>query len=1011
MKQFTMENYGRKSTFASFLPGIAGIKGIPIWCYYVNRGQAVVSFGVENKDHSIMEFCPAHTSYQNAKRTGFRTFMRLDGKFRESFYDETVDHSMSIEMNCLSVKEDAGVKTEVTYFVLPEETIGALVRKLVITNDTDAEMSLEFVDGMPALIPYGVSLDSMKNMAQLSKAWMQVENLETKVPCFRVRASMADTASVSTVDGSNFALAVDKEGKLCDVIVDNDVLFAYDNSLDKPVELLTSGVDEILAKKQNVSNLVPGCFFAGKKTLAKGESITLYELYGQVENQDILKEFLASHKLDANYFEDKLSRARELTDEITECIDSHTGNEAFDAYTRYTYMDNVLRGGLPIKLGDNKTFYVYSRKHGDLEREYNFFSMSPEFFSQGNGNFRDVNQNRRCDVFFHPDTGKDSIHLFYDLIQLDGYNPLAIEKKVYNYNGETFTPGALYKKLLKEGGDEGAVAKKFSHIMSEATEALGANFGEGYWTDHWTYNLDLIEEYLGIYPEKEKELLLENRYTYFLSQEKVNPRAMRYVVTENGVRQYNALDESTKRDTPEKLVRTGDGKGTVYTGTLLEKLILLCTTKYATLDPYCMGTEMEGGKPGWYDALNGLPGIFGSSMAETYELDRMLEYTIHSMDVCGDSLTIFRELADFIRELNSITDKYQDEMNADQSLAHVEFWNAINDAKEEYRDKIYNGISGETTAVSLNEIKEILVKFKAVVAAGIKKAFMIGNGLAPTYFYYEVTDVKEDANGVHPLGFLLHVMPAFLEGPVRFLKLPVADDQKKALYNKVKSSNLYDEKLSMYKVNEPLAEASYEIGRCKCFTPGWLENESIWLHMEYKYLLEVIKSGMYKEFIEDFHTACVPFMDPEVYGRSILENSSFIASSANPNESIHGKGFVARLSGSTIEFISIWKIMMFGKTPFKVQDGSLCFKLCPVIPEYLIGSDKKVTAKLLGQTVVEYNLEGSGDFIPGNYTVSDMELVDRDGNARKFIGDTVSNGDAAAIRDGEFATIKVTLKK
>ncbi len=62
-------------------------------------------------------------------------------------------------------------------------------------------------------------------------------------------------------------------------------------------------------------------------------------------------------------------------------------------------MDNVLRGGYPMQLGNNKIFYVYSRKHGDLERDYNYFSMLPEFYSQGNGNFRDVNQNRRCDTF------------------------------------------------------------------------------------------------------------------------------------------------------------------------------------------------------------------------------------------------------------------------------------------------------------------------------------------------------------------------------------------------------------------------------------------------------------------------------------------------------------------------------------------------------------------------------------------------------------------------------------
>ena len=82
-EKFLIENYGKKSTFASFLPGISGEKGIPIWCYYVNRGQCVVSFGVDNKDHSIMEFYPAHQAYQNVKTTGFRTFVKKDGKVTE----------------------------------------------------------------------------------------------------------------------------------------------------------------------------------------------------------------------------------------------------------------------------------------------------------------------------------------------------------------------------------------------------------------------------------------------------------------------------------------------------------------------------------------------------------------------------------------------------------------------------------------------------------------------------------------------------------------------------------------------------------------------------------------------------------------------------------------------------------------------------------------------------------------------------------------------------------------
>ena len=39
-----------------------------------------------------------------------------------------------------------------------------------------------------------------------------------------------------------------------------------------------------------------------------------------------------------------------------------------------------------------------------------------------------------------------------------------------------------------------------------------------------------------------------------------------------------------------------------------------------------MGIQMETGKPGWNDAMNGLPGILGSTMPESYETLRVLKY-------------------------------------------------------------------------------------------------------------------------------------------------------------------------------------------------------------------------------------------------------------------------------------------------------------------------------------------------------------------------------------------------
>ena len=141
-----MKNYAKKSTFASFLPGIAGIKGIPIWCHYVNRGQAVTSFGSKDKNGSIMEFSPAHTAYQTVKRNGFRTFIKKDGKVFEPFHDENVPHEMTVQMNTLTIKEECGetgLTTEITYYVLPEEELGALVREVNITNHSRTEAHIE----------------------------------------------------------------------------------------------------------------------------------------------------------------------------------------------------------------------------------------------------------------------------------------------------------------------------------------------------------------------------------------------------------------------------------------------------------------------------------------------------------------------------------------------------------------------------------------------------------------------------------------------------------------------------------------------------------------------------------------------------------------------------------------------------------------------------------------------------------------------------------------------------
>ena len=84
---FVIEDYQHKKVFSNFFPGVAGLWGIPMWAFYVNRGQAISSFGIESKDKAILEFQPANRAYRLTSIQGFRTFLKIiDGK-SQKFYE------------------------------------------------------------------------------------------------------------------------------------------------------------------------------------------------------------------------------------------------------------------------------------------------------------------------------------------------------------------------------------------------------------------------------------------------------------------------------------------------------------------------------------------------------------------------------------------------------------------------------------------------------------------------------------------------------------------------------------------------------------------------------------------------------------------------------------------------------------------------------------------------------------------------------------------------------------
>ncbi len=1091
--EFVITDYNSTKLFSSFFPGIAGKNGIPMWAFYVNRGQCVCSMGVQDKNHPIMEFLPANWAYQLVSTQGFRTFIKPVGHASINFYEPFQNHiqdkaisrtqRMIIAPAHLTLEEvnhSLGLQFTVEYFNVPQDNYAGLVRILHIRNLNAAPVTLEGLDGLPLIIPYGIDNAGLKNMRRLMEAFVEVVNYENRAPFFKGKTEAADRPDVVIIKKGNFYVGFESEAsgaKIIEPIVDPKNIFGVHSDYSYPEKFLTTPFED-LARGQIFENRLPSAMGLFKTTIPAGATYTYTSIIGQTNSVGELNALvpLITRK---EYVAAKARENREIIDVLTQQNFICSGEPTLDQYTRQNFLDNSLRGGFPYTFQGKEnrtTLHLYSRKHGDLERDYNDFRLTPTPYSQGNGNFRDVNQNRRCDLFFNPDVQETNVEHFYNMIQLDGFNPLVTKEirfaiadpaKMYAilsmyiepehiaavaaFQQKSFTPGELLtflraQKITIKGDTDNFLGDLFGICH----RIYDIEHGEGYWTDHWTYNLDLLENYLAIYPEKLRYILLEKKsFTFYDEPHRVQPRAEKYVLWEGNPMQLNALTFDGEKDSILKQrnenrhqVRTGYGWGNVYYTSLLSKMLCLIANKLSSLDPAGVGVEMEAGKPNWYDALNGLPGLLGSSISETLETKRHILFLLdifRETKIENEVWPIFEELKDFI-------DALREPLN--RQISPFEFWEMATTHRENYRARIRLGVSGHEKPITVEEIKDFFTAALKKLDEGIDKARANEHQILSTYFINKVVDYDKveqwDANGVKSLkcnakgqpyfrakNFKQIPLPLFLEGPVHYLRCKPDRKEAAALVENIRQSALFDQKLKMYKVNAPLTDQPLEIGRARVFSPGWFENESIWLHMEYKYMLELLRNGLYEAFYQDFKNVCVPFSDPEVYGRSILENSSFIVSSGNPDPSIHGNGFVARLSGATAEFIQMLLFMSVGQQPFCLSPaGELQLKFTPALAGWLFTREmqkKRLFSEnqwqelefpahtfsfmFLGSILVTYHNAGQKDtFGTDGVSPAVWTVVDMAGNSQTFKGDSLSGDIVEKIRNRKVRRIDIELR-
>lgn len=155
-------------------------------------------------------------------------------------------------------------------------------------------------------------------------------------------------------------------------------------------------------------------------------------------------------------------------------------------------------------------------------------------------------------------------------------------------------------------------------------------------------------------------------------------------------------------------------------------------------------------------------------------------------------------------------------------------------------------------------------------------------------------------------------------------------------------------------------------------------------------------------------------MNPKTFGRSPLEAASFIVSSAFPDKSLHGSGFLARLSGSTAEFLSMWNEMMMGAAPFALSEAAeLQLRPLPAIASWMWTDAGTLTWKFLGAIDVTYvNEAKTPTWGPDAAAIAKYELFeskDAQNAAVTVEGSALPAPHAGNVRDLKYPKITITM--
>jgi hypothetical protein len=681
------------------------------------------------------------------------------------------------------------------------------VKESTLINISGKPLTVEVLDGLMNILPYGVGYNFQNEYSNLADAYKKNEKLEeSTLGLFMLSAIPVDRAEPSEALFATTVWSIGMREKV-------NILIS-----DQQVSKFLQG--ETLETEENI-RAARGAYFINSRLNLKVDDnhkwFTIAEINRSTTDVVNLNQFIINTKnpvelilADIEKGSENLRRMVSLSDgfQVTNtemCYARHYTNTLFNImrggvfvnnymidkadFRRYLWQINRLLSkeyqhwldklpanisyadlsGHAEKTNDPDLIRItgeylpltFSRRHGDPSRPWNRFSIetknpdgSVKYYYEGN--WRDIFQNWEALCYSFPEFTEGIISKFVNSSTIDGYNPY---------------------RIMRDG------------IDWEVPEPNDPWAYIGYWGDHQIIYLQkLLELSFNFHPGKIEHLLTSEIYTYANVPYRIKSYEDIVLNPKDTVVFDFELDKKIKTEAAylgaDACMLKSIEDEQIYKVNLTEKILVALLSKLSNFIPEA-GIWLNTQRPEWNDANNALVGN-GASMVTLYYLRRFLLFWDDKLsDVSFNSLSISEEVAALLDSIYKFLDENTALLKCRMSdTDRRRFADFLGKSHAKYRDEIYRySFSGVKRQLQVKN----LVAFLKLCLKYIDHSIRANKRTDALYHAYNLINLKHD-------GIQIRHLYEMLEGQVAVLSSGyLSSEESLEVLHALKKSKMYRE--------------------------------------------------------------------------------------------------------------------------------------------------------------------------------------------------------------------------